>query len=210
MDNYKTILTPAEAGFTEKRSGFVGIAMRAQDEAQIRAALGEAARTYPEASHHAYAYALRSENRARFSDGGEPASTAGKPILDVISKRGLADVLVIVVRYFGGIKLGAGGLTRAYARAAALALDAAGEAACGLFYEAECVCSYSDYEKFARAAAGYGVITDKTSYGEAITVNFALRAEYYEEFAEKLKNITNGEAKISKTGERFEIFNDNK
>lgn len=88
--------------------------------------VNEARQRYPDASHHCYAYLLGSpaSAQAAMNDDGEPSGTAGKPIFNVIQHKGMSDVLVVVIRYFGGVKLGAGGLVRAYAAAAEAVLSA--------------------------------------------------------------------------------------
>ena len=124
-DEYRTIAAPAEGTYTEKRSKFIAIALPVRTVEEVKAYLEEYQKKYYDARHMCYAYMLghaRSEFRA--NDNGEPSGTAGKPILGQINSRELTDVLVIVVRYFGGIKLGTSGLIVAYRTAAAEALDA--------------------------------------------------------------------------------------
>lgn len=125
-DTYKTILAPAEAVYTEKRSKFLATAMPVRTVAEVRERLGVWQKKYYDARHICYAYMLgpgRLDYRA--NDNGEPSGTAGKPILGQINAAGLTDILVVVVRYFGGIKLGTGGLVVAYRTAAAGAIGAA-------------------------------------------------------------------------------------
>ena len=124
-DEYRTIAAPAEAVYTEKRSKFIAIALPVRTIEEVKTRLEEYQKKYYDARHVCYAYMLghaRTEFRA--NDNGEPSGTAGKPILGQINSRELTDVLVIVVRYFGGIKLGTSGLIAAYRTAAAEALDA--------------------------------------------------------------------------------------
>lgn len=124
-DEYRTIAAPAEAVYTEKRSKFIAIALPVRTVEEVKTHLEEYQKKYYDARHVCYAYMLghaRTEFRA--NDNGEPSGTAGKPILGQINSRELTDVLVIVVRYFGGIKLGTSGLIAAYRTAAAEALDA--------------------------------------------------------------------------------------
>lgn len=124
-DTYTTIRARAEASFTEKRSKFIAFAMPVRTAEEAKACVEAVQKEYYDARHVCYAYMLghaRTEFRA--NDNGEPSGTAGKPILGQINSRELTDVLVIVVRYFGGIKLGTSGLIAAYRTAAAEALDA--------------------------------------------------------------------------------------
>ena len=123
---YRTVAAPAEDEFTEKKSRFIGYIAPVTTE-QEAAAFIESVRTrHREARHNCYAYRLRQNNLARFSDDGEPSGTAGRPILEVLQREELTDVCVVVTRYFGGILLGAGGLVRAYSKSAADAVTKAG------------------------------------------------------------------------------------
>ena len=125
-DTYKTIQESAEAIYTEKRSKFIAIALPVRTLSEVKSLLGEYQKKYYDARHVCYAYMLGAERKDfRANDNGEPSGTAGKPILGQINSRELTDVLVIVVRYFGGIKLGTSGLIVAYRMAASLALDEA-------------------------------------------------------------------------------------
>lgn len=125
-DTYKTIAGRSESVFTEKRSKFIAIAFPVRTVAQVKDCLEECQKKYYDARHVCYAYMLGSERKEfRANDNGEPSGTAGKPILGQINSKELTDVLVVVVRYFGGIKLGTSGLIVAYRTAASLALDEA-------------------------------------------------------------------------------------
>lgn len=110
-----------------KKSRFIAWAARVESRESAMALLGEAKQRYPDARHHCWAYVLGnpySPQSAAMSDDGEPGGTAGKPILNVLQHKQIGDIMVIVIRYFGGIKLGAGGLVRAYSAAAQQAIDA--------------------------------------------------------------------------------------
>ncbi len=121
-----TISAPSSAVYTEKRSKFLAFAEPVASEEDVKAALSRYQREYYDARHVCYAYMLGAERTVfRANDNGEPSGTAGKPILGQINSMELTNVLVIVVRYFGGIKLGTGGLTVAYRVAARSALEAA-------------------------------------------------------------------------------------
>ena len=125
-DTYKTILSPSEALYTEKRSKFIAIAYPVRTLDDIKLHIDAAQKKYYDARHVCYAYMLGSKRTEfRSNDNGEPSGTAGKPILGQINSNSLTDILIIVVRYFGGIKLGTGGLIVAYRAAAAEAIAAA-------------------------------------------------------------------------------------
>lgn len=119
-DTYKTIEGQSEAIYTEKRSKFIAIAIPVRTLTEVKAHLEEYQKKYYDARHVCYAYMLGAERKEfRANDNGEPSGTAGKPILGQINSNELTDILIIVVRYFGGIKLGTSGLIVAYRTAAA-------------------------------------------------------------------------------------------
>lgn len=125
-DTYKTIEGQSESVYTEKRSKFIAIAIPVRTLAEIKQYLEEYQKKYYDARHVCYAYMLGAERKDfRANDNGEPSGTAGKPILGQINSNELTDILVIVVRYFGGIKLGTSGLIVAYRTAAAQAITEA-------------------------------------------------------------------------------------
>ena len=123
-DTYFTIAEPAEAVIKEKGSKFLAKAFSVDSEEQIKAVLANLRKEYYDANHHCYAYILGPEgNQFRANDDGEPNHSAGDPILGQIRSKKLTNTLVVVIRYFGGTKLGVGGLIQAYKLAAAEALD---------------------------------------------------------------------------------------
>ena len=125
-DSYKTIAKPAEGSYSEKRSKFLAYAFPVQSEEEVKQRLAEIQKKHWDARHHCYAYILGPHKDAyRLNDNGEPSGTAGRPIYGQLLSKDLTNTLVIVVRYFGGIKLGVSGLQNAYKVAAREALDAA-------------------------------------------------------------------------------------
>lgn len=125
-DTYLTIAAPSEGIYTEKRSKFIAMALPVHTVDDVKTMLDTYQKKYYDARHVCYAYMLGPERKDfRSNDNGEPSGTAGKPILGQINSHNLTDILIIVVRYFGGIKLGTSGLITAYRAAAAQAIDAA-------------------------------------------------------------------------------------
>lgn len=121
---FQTIEQPAVAEFSDRGSRFIAYVQPVQSADDFKAALNEIKKLHPKASHHCFAYRLgNSGNVYRVTDAGEPSGTAGRPILGQIDSKGLTNVLVVVVRYFGGTLLGVPGLINAYKSAAALALQ---------------------------------------------------------------------------------------
>ncbi len=125
-DTYKTIAKPAEGSYSEKRSKFLAYAFPVQNEQEVKQRLAEIQKKHWDARHHCYAYILGPHKDAyRLNDNGEPSGTAGRPIYGQLLSKDLTNTVVIVVRYFGGIKLGVSGLQNAYKIAAKEALDSA-------------------------------------------------------------------------------------
>jgi uncharacterized YigZ family protein len=123
MPSYLSPAGEARAEIREKGSHFLAVIGPAGGEEAAKTALAALAREFPDATHHCWAWRIGEPARERSADAGEPAGTAGMPILQVLRGAGLSDVLAVVVRWFGGTKLGKGGLARAYAAAAREALQ---------------------------------------------------------------------------------------
>lgn len=126
MKPYKSVKQCSEAEYTVNRSRFIGRCFPVESEEAALCLLGDIRKKHWDATHNCFAYRIGENAAARFSDDGEPGGTAGKPIMDVLTGRGLTNVLCVVTRYFGGILLGAGGLVRAYSKSAAEAVTKAG------------------------------------------------------------------------------------
>lgn len=126
MKPYKSVKQRSEAEYTVNRSRFIGRCFPVDSEEAALCLLGDIRKKHWDATHNCFAYRIGDNAAARFSDDGEPGGTAGKPIMDVLTGRGLTNVLCVVTRYFGGILLGAGGLVRAYSKSAADAVTKAG------------------------------------------------------------------------------------
>ena len=125
-ESYIVPFGEGEAEYVEKRSRFIGRIWPVSSEEEARRRIEETRKQRYDARHHCWCYILRDGNVMRYSDDGEPQGTAGQPMLNVFLREELTNVCCVVTRYFGGILLGAGGLTRAYGCTAKLALNAAG------------------------------------------------------------------------------------
>lgn len=124
IDSYKTILSPAEAELKISKSKFISQVYPVINQEEVAGTLTSARKKYYDAAHHPFAYRLGlDENSFRYSDDGEPSGSAGKPIIEVIDKFELTNVLIVVTRYYGGVKLGVGGLRRAIFEASELAVQ---------------------------------------------------------------------------------------
>lgn len=123
MESYDTVLQMEKWEQVIDKSRFIGVVFPVSDTDQVEEKLEEARKLYPNARHYVYAYRLYSGKLEKSTDDGEPQGTGGRPILDVLQHRQLWDVLVVVIRYFGGILLGTGGLSRAYGGTARQLMD---------------------------------------------------------------------------------------
>lgn len=197
---FRTVAATAEAELEEKRSVFLAVAKQVSEEAEAEAFVKERRRAHPDARHTVFAYLLK-KGTARYSDDAEPQGTAGMPVLETIRRAGLSDVVVVVTRYFGGILLGAGGLTRAYAGAANLALAGAGVAEYVPFAEYEARCSYADHQKVTKELERAGARVRDTAFEADVSVRFGVRLEQGEALLRRLTDLTAGRAVIRKLGE---------
>lgn len=203
-DIFTTVSREARIEFEEKRSVFIGHAIRTDSEEEALDFIKQRKKQYQDATHNVYAYMLRGDMTARYSDDGEPQGTAGMPVLDVIRKSGVRNVCVVVTRYFGGTLLGAGGLVRAYSHTASLALDAAGIITYEPYCEYELRCGYSEYQKYSVILTSSSAIIDSTDFAADVTLRFAIRRSDSESLVSKITEIGYGKYIPTKIGERFD------
>ena len=160
---YKTILEPAEDEFVEKKSRFIAYTSPVHTVEEANAFIAGIRQRHWDATHNVPAFVLRSGVQ-RSSDDGEPGGTSGMPVLDVLRKSGVTDVVTVATRYFGGILLGGGGLVRAYSHTASIALQAA-----QIITMRECLllsltCDYGRYGRVASLVPECGGVTDDTVF----------------------------------------------
>lgn len=204
--NYLTISENAKASFIEKRSEFIGYISPVKTNDEAVAFINSIKAEHRKAKHNVYAYILREDNISRYSDDGEPQGTAGVPVLDVLKKRGLTDVCVVVTRYFGGILLGGGGLVRAYSHAASLACDAAHIMDMCLCHRLKITADYGMYGKIYYLLPNYDTITVDSDFGSDVTLEILVLSEKLDALKKELIEVTNGTAEIEDMGELFEDF----
>lgn len=187
-DTYQTISAPVQAMLKEKGSRFLAYAFPVQNEEEVKQALAGLRRQYYDATHHCYAFMLGPKSHHfRAADDGEPAHTAGTPILNQIRSKSLTDVLVVVVRYFGGTKLGAAGLISAYKESAALVLDAATVKICHVERSFRIRFPYEQMNDVMRVARQMGLDFGQQSFDELLCqIRFRVREKYAAEAVEKL------------------------
>ena len=201
---YTTVANSATAEFEEKRSVFFGHACHATTEEEAMAFIKSKQKEFSDATHNVWAYYMKNGILARYSDDGEPTGTAGLPTLEAIRKSGVDDVCVVVTRYFGGILLGAGGLVRAYSKAASLAVEAAGVVTYENFTEFTVDTNYSDYQKILNELPKYGVIVDATDYSDNVSLKLAVKETVAQTLFARISEMTADRAKVNVTGTRLD------
>ena len=192
MDEYLIPFQEATAEVVEKRSRFIGHIWRVASEEGARACIEAARKQYHDARHNCWCYRIREGKLLRYSDDGEPKGTAGQPMLNVFEREDVWDVCCVVTRYFGGILLGAGGLTRAYGGTAKLALNAAGVSRMRLWATMAVPCTYPLYERMKLLVESCGGIIDGTEYGADILLTVTLPAQQQTELARQVVDLSAG------------------
>lgn len=197
-----------EAEFVEKRSRFIGQVWPIESVGQAKELLSGVKAKYYDARHNCWCYILRGDEpggaeAVRYADDGEPQGTAGQPMLEVFRRAGIENVLCVVTRYFGGILLGAGGLTRAYAHTAKLALDAAGIAEMRLWTCLEIVCPYGLLERVKNEIEVFGGRIERTDYGVDVTLGALFPEKDLPLFETGLADMTSGAVTGVVTGVKY-------
>ncbi|MBQ9777317.1 MAG: YigZ family protein [Clostridia bacterium] len=188
---FRTVAREAEAEIEEKRSVFISAVRRVATEEEALAFVKERKKLHADARHTVFAYVLR-KGAARYSDDSEPTGTAGMPTLEAIRRTGLEDVVVATTRYFGGILLGAGGLTRTYGAAAHAGLAAAGVAEYVPFTYYLLDCSYADYQKIQVELPKLGAAELQTDFSDRVAVRVGLPSEGGEALCRRIEEMTAG------------------
>ena len=184
-DHYRTLAARAEHHIKVERSEFLAIAFRVSDEESFFEELRVIEKTHFDATHHCWAFRLFAEERTRSSDAGEPSGTAGKPILSAFGD--LYDVGVVVVRWYGGVKLGTGGLSRAYREAAAKVLLIAPVAERYVYERVRVVVPFEALGTVYRLVSAPDVVLAAEHFGETNEFEFDVRRSMVEQFARTLR-----------------------
>lgn len=194
---YKTVFKTSETEFVEKKSTFIGACKRVFTEDEAKEFIAEMKEKYRDARHHVFAYTIGEHmNIQRYSDDGEPQGTGGIPMLEVLKKNDLRNVCVVVTRYFGGILLGAGGLTRAYVRGASDAVKASGvvERVSGIEVKL-----HLDYELFGKVQyylKEQEIETEDVEYTSEVILNIFMEESMLPHFKTEIINLTSNKARM--------------
>lgn len=190
--NYQIPAAAIETEYEVKKSRFIARLSLASTREEAMLALEKARQDYPDARHHCWAYLLGAPSRpisAAMSDDGEPSGTAGKPILNVMQHKDVGDSVVIVIRYFGGIKLGAGGLVRAYSAAAQQAYDELTTETKVFLDELIVQCGFSEEQSIRHWLSMREGLIRESSYAEKVRLTIGLSEQHIEEFKTFIANL---------------------
>ncbi|MBX2992496.1 MAG: YigZ family protein [Bacteroidetes bacterium] len=200
-DEYKTIAARIRYETKVRGSRFIASALPVSTKADTERFLAEIRKEFWDATHNCFAYKLGVDgSQFRFNDDGEPGGSAGKPILSSIEKHGLTDVLVVVTRYFGGTKLGVGGLVRAYGDAAEAVLTKAENVTTYILQTIEATFPHSHISNVMHAVSRMGARIVETAYDEDVHLTITIRRSKAEELKAVLVNHTSGNVALKSTG----------
>ena len=202
MTEYYIPTGHSQTELVEKRSRFIGQVWRVSSEEEARARIEETKKKHYDARHNCWCYLIR-DGAVRYSDDGEPQGTAGQPMLNVFQRESVTNVCCVVTRYFGGVLLGAGGLTRAYTKGAKEALDAVGISTMSLWTLWDVPCTYPLFERVKLEITACGGVVRDTAYGADIRLRAAFPAGGAEQFVPRLTELSAGSLAMEAAGEEF-------
>lgn len=192
---YKTVLKQACAVYEEKKSKFIATVSPVSTEDEALDFINGIRSRYWDASHNVYSYYIAGDNTVqRFSDDGEPAGTAGMPVLEAIKKHELQNIAVVVTRYFGGTLLGASGLVRAYGKSASLGIEAAVIIRKQLCTQFGIIVEYPLFGRLQSLVAAEGYAVKGVSYGQDVEFTIFVPVDEVESFAGSVREATNARA----------------
>ena len=206
QEEYKTVYRGGEGEIVEKKSRFIATVRPVHSEEEVLAFIEEVKKKYWDARHNCFAYVIGVTNPTlRCSDDGEPAGTAGKPMLDVLTGEDLHDTAVVVTRYFGGTLLGTGGLVRAYQGAVKEGLQASTVITKRLGYRYEIGTDYTGLGKLQYLLASRQISPIGEEYGADVKLRLLIPAEEAEDLRAELTDALNGRIGWEKLEERYYI-----
>ncbi|MDA3146735.1 YigZ family protein [Leucobacter sp. UCMA 4100] len=195
---YQTIVSPVNTELEIQRSRFLTRLVRVESEQEARAEIASVQHEHPKARHHCTAFVIGARSDVqRSNDDGEPAGTAGAPMLEALNQAELSDVVAVVTRYFGGILLGAGGLTRAYRAAVAEATASATRLTRALRHEAQVVAAYDAAPQIEAWARRQELTVLGAEYGADVTLHLGVAPELVTALCEMAAELSGGQARVT-------------
>ena len=192
---YYKLIKGAEAQLIEKKSRFIACVSPVDNETEAVDIITAAKKKYWDARHNVSAYVVGDESPLmRSTDDGEPAGTAGRPVLEVLTGRNIRGAVIVVTRYFGGVLLGTGGLVRAYSKAASDALDMCDTVLMGQGRRLSAVMDYAAWGRVQAFLSESGIAPVDTDYGDKVTVRIAVPEEQADGVISHITDISNGQA----------------
>lgn len=200
---YRTVKNNGSAELTIKRSRFIATVKPVSTEKEATDFINELRQKYWDATHNVYAYIIEENNIMRYSDDGEPTGTAGMPVLDILKREGLTNLVVVVTRYFGGILLGTGGLVHAYSHSAKAGVAAAQMIDMVLCRELTIKCDYTLLGKIQNEIRKWNIIEGETAYTDSVEIILYIPVGEFEQVKAAVTELTNAAAEFSVGGDRF-------
>ena len=205
MQEYLVPTQYGEDEFVEKKSRFIGRVWPVETEEEALAKIQEMKKQHYDATHNCWAYVIK-DGPMRFSDDGEPGGTAGNPMMQVLQRENIYNVVCVVTRYFGGILLGAGGLVRAYTKGAKIAIDAAGKSMKRVWTVLYVPCPYTYFERAKLEIEAFGGILRKAEFGAEVELEILLAEAQTQPFLDRLTDMTAGTVEGMEIGKEYRAF----
>lgn len=209
MDEYLVPTRYGQDEFVEKKSRFIGRIWPVETEEEALQRIQEMKKQHYDATHNCWAYIIR-DGAVRFSDDGEPGGTAGMPMLQVLQREELFNVVCVVTRYFGGILLGTGGLVRAYTKGAKIAVDAAGKSRKRVWTVLYVPCPYPFYERVRLETEAFGGMVRQAEFGAEVELELLFPEKQAKPFLDRLTDLTAGTVEGMEIGQEYRAFPETK
>ena len=205
MEEYLVPTAFGEDEFYEKKSHFIGRVWPVETEEAALEMIQQMKKQHYDATHNCWAYIIK-DGPVRFSDDGEPGGTAGMPMLQVLQREGLFNIVCVVTRYFGGILLGAGGLVRAYTKGAKIAVDAAGKSMKRVWTALYVPIPYNYYERVKLDVEAFGGILRDTQFGADVELEVLMPEQQAQPFLDRLTDMSAGTIEAMEIGQEYKAF----
>ena len=205
MEEYLVPTAFGEDEFVEKKSRFIGRVWPVETEQEALDRIAEMKKKHYDATHNCWAYIIR-DGAVRFSDDGEPGGTAGMPMIQVLQKEQLNNIVCVVTRYFGGTLLGAGGLVRAYTKGAKIAVDAAGKSMKRVWSVLYLPVPYTFYERVKLEITAFDGIIRDTQFGAEVEMEILVAQGKAQDFLNRIIDMTAGQVEGLITGQEYRAF----
>lgn len=211
MSYYKTIQSPIAVEFKEKKSRFISYLMPVQSEEQANDFIEKIKKKHYDANHNVPVYVIGSDYHIqKYSDDGEPSGTAGLPILEILKKENITNIAIVVTRYFGGIKLGTGGLVRAYTKALKLGLEKAVIIEKKLYNVSEFELDYTLHGKFKNyISITEGILLGQEDFADVVKIKLFINPSKFDKIRKEIINMTAGSVSLENKQQQYLTFINN-